>query len=327
MSFVLWSIRRSVTFAALTLALAALLASQAPAAKPGGGGGTATGKIFFSSGGTLFSMNADGSNKQPAEAYGGPSPTLYGGHRWFVERRYSEASLFREYWLVREDGVEHQLAIDADLDLLYLNWGPEGTLVGTGRRWVVDGTVDPESCGLYLAVVAFDADGNLVDYVPPVQFGHVGLDVEQSTGEPITAARAIACSPDLGRVVYDHWDSGELWMLDVPTGETWQVATYGRNPDWSPDGALIAFAGSYGIETIRPDGTGQKLITRVKSHQYVMEPHFSPGSSHIVYTVGTYLGYPGDDQWEIYSVTASGSGKTSLTGDISTSAGAWDWTE
>ena len=65
----------------------------------------------------------------------------------------------------------------------------------------------------------------------------------------------------------------------------------------------------------------------MKSHQYAREPHFSPTSSHIVYTVGTYLGYPGDDENEIYSVTAGGSSKTWLTGDIETSAGAWDWTE
>ena len=63
--------------------------------------------------------------------------------------------------------------MDADLEVFSLRWSPDGTLSGTGRRCFLDGTVDPDSCGLYVAAVDFDADGNLIDYVPPAQFAHV----------------------------------------------------------------------------------------------------------------------------------------------------------
>ena len=210
--------------------LALVLGSIGHAAKPGGGGGgggggAATGKIFYSSGGTLFSMNSDGSNKQQAGVYGVPNPTLHGGHRWFVERRFSDASFFEEYWLVRDDGVEHQLPIDADLEIFSLHWGPGGTLSGTGRRWFLDGTVDPGSCGLYVAEVAFDADGTLLGSSALVQFAHVGVVLENEwSGRPMSAARTFRFSPDLGQVVFDRWHTGSLWVLDVATGQARQIA-------------------------------------------------------------------------------------------------------
>ena len=52
----------------------------------GGSSSTGGGTIYFSSSGTMFTMNSDGTNKSalPAGVQGVPSRQAHGGHTWFV---------------------------------------------------------------------------------------------------------------------------------------------------------------------------------------------------------------------------------------------------
>jgi hypothetical protein len=77
---------------AIAVAIGLVCCSQALAKKPptppgGGGGGTPppTGTIYYDAW-SLWSMNADGSQKTelPAGVYGEPSHALHAGHRWFL---------------------------------------------------------------------------------------------------------------------------------------------------------------------------------------------------------------------------------------------------
>src|SRR5687767_10522543 len=67
----------------IAVGIAGLAISLASAAPPGGGG-TGGGTIFYLSGGSLNTMNSDGSSKTalPAGVFGNPSRILHGGHRW-----------------------------------------------------------------------------------------------------------------------------------------------------------------------------------------------------------------------------------------------------
>ena len=54
----------------------------------------------------------------------------------------------------------------------------------------------------------------------------------------------------------------------------------GRNPAWSPDGHRIAFATDQGVATIRPDGSGFRLLRRVDG---AFGPDFSPDGRRLAY--------------------------------------------
>jgi len=61
-------------------------------------------------------------------------------------------------------------------------WGPGDVLVGIGRRWMLDGNVDPTSCGVYLADIEFDAAGDIVSYVPPALYAPLDVIVDDGPG-------------------------------------------------------------------------------------------------------------------------------------------------
>jgi TolB protein len=73
----------------------------------------------------------------------------------------------------------------------------------------------------------------------------------------------------------------------------------GNDPDWSPDGSLIAFNASaepsptQNIYTIKPDGTGLKQLTTYnEAGQATFHPSWSPDGTQILYSHN-----PSTDGW------------------------------
>jgi Tol biopolymer transport system component len=85
----------------------------------------------------------------------------------------------------------------------------------------------------------------------------------------------------------------------------------GFGPDWSPDGTRIALAGyrsgTSKIFTVRPNGTGQKRITRGASCFGDNSPDWSAHSQHVVF-VRDYC-----DPVKLFSVRRDGTQLTRLT--------------
>jgi hypothetical protein len=227
-----------------------------------------------------------------------------------------------------------QLTDDPTLQSLGVwHWTPgEGAdsamISGFARRWVFDGSdwsTDPDSVGVYVAFVLFDADGNVTGLDgPPFLLVSVGVfQASNGTWYPDAYGWDFDFSPDLSTIVYSNSDRSELRVMDVVSGQFTVIAT-GKVPYgalWSPAGDLIVFGnGNGGIETIRPDGSDRKEIVRPGVSYGNWNPRWSPTGSHLIYERDS-----GDFYSELYRVTSSGGGKTNLTSDLETPAWGNGW--
>lgn len=96
-------------------------------------------------------------------------------------------------------------------------------------------------------------------------------------------------SPDGKQIVFesDRGGTQQLYVMSKSGGEARRI-TFGQgryaNPVWSPRGDLIAFtrmqSGKFYIGVIRPDGSGERLIT---SAYHVEGPTWSPNGRYLAY--------------------------------------------
>jgi hypothetical protein len=326
---------RVVVLTLASLALGAAFVSSSLAGKPGGGGGggTPAGRIYYTQDGVAWSMQADGTDKQLTPYEEGPrteflSYRLHGGHRWYLEVRWSaEAPWEHSLFAVRDDGdpgssVLLLNATDVGDNLLWLDtirWGQDDSFISFTALATV--TLPDGSCGydpagfhtLYAAEVVFDASGR-----PALTMSPTAVLAGETAGE-----RDIAWydwSPDGSQVAYDLWSppgSGHyaLKIADRLTGQIRLLAAESVEPAWSPYGSRIAFRdlSEGGICTIRPDGSGELRLTNSG-----FAPVWSPDGKHIAYTSSAS---PKNVAYDVFRVSASGGSAVNLTRDISGDAG------
>jgi Tol biopolymer transport system component len=131
-------------------------------------------------------------------------------------------------------------------------------------------------------------------------------------------------SPDGTRIAYEVEQtncgghdcfsfSDGIWIVDVATGDTQQIATNGRNPSWSPDGTKIAFDNgtmfSRGdIFLMNADGSQQVNLTNT-SDLDEGEAAWSPDGGEIAFSAGPFFQEPRD----VYVMAADGSAVRQLT--------------
>ena len=133
-------------------------------------------------------------------------------------------------------------------------------------------------------------------------------------------------SPDGTRVVfvrfyYDFWEDShyDLFILNRTSGNVEQLTDVGprkdgesssgitpTDPQWSPNGDLIAFTSSEWIYTIRTDGTGMTQITKGA------QPDWSPDGSRIAFTDW----HPGSyEERDVFVMNPDGTGRQNLTSE------------
>lgn len=119
------------------------------------------------------------------------------------------------------------------------------------------------------------------------------MDIRSKRTKRITKNTAIdtapSYAPDGKRIVFesDRGGSQQLYVMDAG-GSSAQRITFGKgryaNPVWSPRGDLIAFTrmykGKFYIGVIRPDGSGERLITNA---YHVEGPSWSPNGRVLTY--------------------------------------------
>jgi serine/threonine protein kinase/Tol biopolymer transport system component len=70
-------------------------------------------------------------------------------------------------------------------------------------------------------------------------------------------------SPDATKIVYPRLNEG-LWILDLPTGKQSKLLDAGKDPAWSPDGRLIAYARGHGyadeVWLVEPSGENPRQL-------------------------------------------------------------------
>jgi hypothetical protein len=323
----------------LIIALAFLVPAPGEAAS---GGGTGGGTIYYTGpwpgatqGGTsvMTAMNSDGSSKIALGLgmFGNPSRVLYNNHRWFIytyvipDQYYPDGVTRRsEVFALRDDfhsslnnnaNTRVQLTDDPTLQpkVGSTDWVPDGAQISfKGRRW---SSTEPGSPvvegGIYMASLAFGADGNITGLgeqpdAPAIPFPLV----ETTPGDPWPALNHYFCwAPTGNLVVYADVTRNELWVADLLNTHVRIYAGGGDLPQWSPDGSIIAFRNGSGICTIKPDGTGFKVIIPSSSTWLYSGPYFSPTGSHIVYTGWQQATLNAD----VFRATSKGGNRVNLT--------------
>lgn len=126
------------------------------------------------------------------------------------------------------------------------------------------------------------------------------MDLRNRKSRQLTTNTAIDTAPSYapdGRQIAFESDRGgtqQLYVMDSNGGNVRRI-TFGNgrygNPVWSPRGDLIAFTkmlqGKFYIGVIRPDGSGERLIT---SAYHVEGPSWSPNGRVLTYFKETPTG-------------------------------------
>jgi Tol biopolymer transport system component len=240
-----------------------------------------------------------------------PPRHLVGTIAFTGEPSFGPAQIF----LARPDGTVKQLT-HAQFSLSALSWSPDGSRllvfefhppadtevdilkadgswdarvsghVDNGPRWSPDGTRIAFQRERSIYVVR--ADGSLHRTVHPERR-------LASNGAPVTLGGGLSWSPDGRRIAYVGTQKGRPALFVVAAdGSTPATAIYVPRsggafypgPEWSTDGAEIAFSAPGGIYAVKPDGTGLKLL---RAGHY-SGPAWSPRSVLIAF-VGPHANY------------------------------------
>jgi TolB protein len=122
-----------------------------------------------------------------------------------------------------------------------------------------------------------------------------------------------AWAPDGRRLVYAAFDPNALLIVSAADATkrvlrgTRRVGA--RQPDWSPDGRLIAFLrqrapyGGSDIYVVSPDGTGLRRLVRTRSD--LQTPRWSPDGRSIAY-FRLVDDTPGEEKWAVVVADADG---------------------
>lgn len=134
-------------------------------------------------------------------------------------------------------------------------------------------------------------------------------------------------SPDARSVVFESDRSGtqQLYVMDANGGNQHRI-TFGQgrygNPVWSPRGDLIAFTRLYGgqfyIGVIRPDGSGERLITQA---YHVEGPTWSPNGRVLAYFKERPAGNSRSAQ--MYTIDLTGFNEMKVPTPLDASDPAW----
>lgn len=143
------------------------------------------------------------------------------------------------------------------------------------------------------------------------------MDLRTRRTKRITQNSGIDTAPSYApkgkRIVFesDRGGSQQLYVMDV-NGNSAKRITFGKgryaNPVWSPRGDLIAFTrmhqGKFYIGVIRPDGSGERLITNA---YHVEGPSWSPNGRVLTYFKERPTGSNGGArQTKLYTIDITG---------------------
>jgi Tol biopolymer transport system component len=184
-------------------------------------------------------------------------------------------------------------------------WSPDGTRIAfTGP-----GDLNEDGSGGLGDVYVMDADGtnktNLTDTPDFLEYRASWAP----SGAQLTFVREVP-----GRVISEQPD---IFVMDA-NGENASnlTQTDESGPDWSPDGAKIAFSGvrnsGWEILTMDPDGNNEANLTGDGFEGNDEAPDWSPDGTMVVFQKESQVGGC-CDPWEIWAVNRDGSGDTNLT--------------
>jgi Tol biopolymer transport system component len=199
----------------------------------------------------------------------------------------------------------------------------------TQARWRPDGRKIA-----YIRLSTISDLGTIVDPGGIELVNADGTGVPQRILEDPDMGFGLTWSPDCTRLAYGHFDIGldateHIWAMNVASGATTQLttgATLDRSPDFSPNGAKIAFTSTrqtgadatgstnHVLHSMNADGTGVTRLTTLPDPTGAMHernPSWKPDGSAIVLRSDNDFGENGEAD-TIYVVSADGSTRTLL---------------
>jgi TolB protein len=136
-------------------------------------------------------------------------------------------------------------------------------------------------------------------------------------------------APDGSQIVFesDRGGTQQLYVMSAGGGEARRI-TFGQgryaNPVWSPRGDLIAFTrmyqGQFYIGVIRPDGSGERLITNA---YHVEGPTWSPNGRVLSYFKEKPVSGGAQRQARVYTIDITGYNERALPTPMDGSDPAW----
>ena len=219
--------------------------------------------------------------------------------------------------------------------ITYMSYGPKGPRVylyniNTGSHELLGDfpgmTFSPRfSPDGRKVIMSMAKDGNSDIYEMDLNSRKVRRVTESSAIET-----APSYSPDGSQIVFesDRGGTQQLYTMTASGGNVQRI-TFGNgryaNPVWSPRGDLIAFTrmyqGKFYIGVIRPDGSGERLITTA---YHVEGPSWSPNGRVLTYFKESSVGPGGTQrQAKIYTVDITGFNERWLQTPMDGSDPAW----
>jgi WD40-like Beta Propeller Repeat len=233
------------------------------------------GRIAFDRGGDIRVMNADGSHVVDVSNNSSQSGRSDAQPRWSPD---GSRIVFQRFTL---DGHSQIFTINADgtsvtsisgggFDDYDPSWSPDGSKIAFSRYDPDTGHNDiwtMNANGTDKTRLTANSDGN----------GNGNYDDQQPAWAPDTPKIAFTrCCPGDHTQIYTMTTSGgTLTDISSPTAND-------TDPNWSPNGALLAFASSGGIWTMTPTGANRVNVT----HGHPGDgPSWSPDGSKIAFDV------------------------------------------
>ena len=148
-------------------------------------------------------------------------------------------------------------------------WSPHGTIAFTGGS-VGPGGAPGKSVGIFVA----NQTGKHLRRVAVVKLGGFPQPLQDMTWAPRDT-----------KLVWDHRfgeapNKVRIFVADTRRGGMIKIAR-GMEPAWAPRGRVLAYKGFPGIHLIRPDGRGDRLLTR---GAFDGSPSWSPDGRYLVFT-------------------------------------------
>jgi hypothetical protein len=192
-------------------------------------------------------------------------------------------------------------------------YGPRLSPDGTRLLFLVGGMAPEYICvidlygsndlRLHWGLAAWSADGTRILSVEGKMVGGVhrqelyttnadGSGAKRLLSDSLPDIRDLDVSPD-GTIAFGTWD-GEIWLMDVDGSSLRRVggpdpALSHAEPDWSPDGARIAYAAHDGdrmtIGSMAADGSDARIHFQTADGGRAYGPEWSPDGRSIAFTL------------------------------------------